>query len=79
MSETLLRVATVADLRWAIKDVAPDVPVAWRMAEEVERPAIIDALGYPDGAGLEILISFTERPSNAHFISIGPAPDGGLA
>ncbi len=79
MSETRIPITTVADLRAALDDIGPDVRVAWRMAEEDELPEIIDALGYADGAGLEVLISFTERPSNAHFVSIGPAPDGGAA
>jgi hypothetical protein len=69
----------VADLRAALDGIGPEVPVAWRMAEEDEYPQIVDALGYADGAGLELVISFVERPSNAHFVSIGPAPDGGLA
>lgn len=79
MSQTRIPIATVADLRAALEGIGPEVPVAWMAAEEDEYPEIIDALGYADGAGLEVVITFTERPSNAHFVSIAPAPDGGVS
>ncbi|NJO56539.1 MAG: hypothetical protein HC834_09640 [Rhodospirillales bacterium] len=79
MSETRIPIDSVGALRDALEGIAPEVPIAWRAAEAEEYPEILDALQYADGAGLELLISFTERPSNAHYVSIAPAPDGGAA
>lgn len=79
MSEIRIPIDSVGALRDALEGIAPEVPLGWRMAEADELPQIIDALGYADGAGLEVVVTFTLRPSNAHFVSIGPAPDGGRA
>ncbi len=77
MSVIRLPIATVDALRNALDGIAPETPVAWIAAEEDEYPEIIAALEYADGAGLEVEIHFAEKPSNAHFVGIGPAPDGG--
>lgn len=79
MSEIRIPIGTVGAMREATDGIAPEVRIAWIAAEEAEYPEILDALQYADGAGLELVISFTERPSNAHFVSIAPAPDGGAA
>lgn len=79
MSETRILINSVGALREALDGIAPEVPIAWRAAEEDEYPEILDALQYADGAGLELIIAFAGRPSNAHYVSIAPAPDGGTA